>query len=340
MSIRFAAIGLSHNHIFNMVNSLLAANAELVWFWGDEPERIQDFAGRYPQATLARSMAEILEDASIGLIVSAAIPMQRPELGILAMRHKKDFLCAKPGFTTLTQLEQVKAVQQTTQRFYGVYFGERFGNEATVKAGELVQSGAIGRVIQTVGFGPHKLLGHVARPDWTFQRATVGGILNDLASHQIDQFLFFTGSTSAQIASAHVGNMYFSQYPNLEDFGDLHLRSDNAVGYIRVDWLTPQGLPTWGDVRLFIYGTDGYLEVRKNYDLGGSGSSNRLFLVDGQQIQAIDCSQGELPFGKQFVFDLQHRTETAMTQAHCFLTSELALLAQQQAIILNAPSPR
>ena len=330
MSIRFAAIGLNHYHIYNMIDCLLPAGAELVSFFSDEPEHIDMFSQRYPQVTLARSVAEILEDPTIHLVTSAAVPDLRAPLGIRVMQHDKDYLCAKPAITTLDQLAEARRVQAESGRRYVVYFGERFGNGATIRAGELVQAGTIGRVVQTVGFGPHRLLGHVPRPDWTFQRPRFGGIINDLASHQIDQFLYFTGRTSADILAARTANVKFSQYPDFEDFGELLLQSGQASGYIRVDWLTPDGLPTWGDVRLFLLGTDGYMEIRKNCDVGGRDGDNHLFLVDQQGVHYLDCANEPLPFGAQLVHDLEHRSETAVTQAHVFTVCELALKAQMK----------
>jgi predicted dehydrogenase len=330
MSIRFAAIGLNHNHIYGAVNHLLKAGAELVWFYATEPELIAEFAQKYPQAKLARSTEEILEDERIQLVAGASIPDERAPLGIRVMQHGKDYLTDKPGFTTLEQLAQVRRVQAETGRIYSVYFGERFDNGATLKAAELVQGGAIGRIIQTVGFGPHKL-GVVPRPAWFFEHKHFGGILNDLASHQADQFLYFTGSTSAEVISAQIGNINHPQYPELDDFGDLILRSDKGTGYIRVDWFTPNGLNTWGDGRLFLLGTEGYIEVRKNTDLGGRPGGNHLFLVDQQGMRYIDCNGIPLTFGQQLVSDVLNRTDTAMSQAHCFLASELVLQAQAQA---------
>ena len=330
MIIRFAVVGLSHNHIYGMTQQLLQEGAELVWLHDTQPQRISEFSQQYSQAELARSIDEILEDKSIHLIASAIDPDQRAGLGIRVMQQGKDFLCAKPGFTTLEQLAQVKQVQSQTQHKYAVYFSERLANKATIKAGELVHDGAIGHVIQTVGFGPHQL-GQRTRPEWTYLREQHGGILNDLASHQIDQFLHFTGSTDASIVAAHIGNFNHPQYPKMDDFGDLTLRSDHATGYCRVDWLTPQGLGTWGDVRLFILGTTGTIEIRKNCDLGRSISSNHLFLVDQQQTKVIDCSDVGLPYASQLIGDILNRTEIAMTQSHCFLTSELALMAEAQA---------
>ena len=340
MSIRFAAIGLSHNHIYNQADVLLNAGAELVTFWGAEPERAAAFAEKYPQAKQAREIDEILEDPTIHLIASAIIPNERAALGVRAMQHGKDFSSAKPAFTTLEQLAEARRVQAQTGRIYAVHFGERLDNRATVKAGELVQAGAIGQVIQTVGFGPHRLLGHIPRDAWAFDKQYFGGILNDLACHQIDQFLFFTGSASATIVHSQVGNFHFPQYPNFEDFGDLSIRSDRATGYVRVDWLTPRGLDTWGDVRLFLLGTEGYMEIRKTIDLSGRPGTDHLFVVDQHSTRYVDCTDVELPYGRQLVCDVLNRTQTAMNQELCFLASELSLIAQNEAVSLKQELPQ
>ena len=329
-SIRFSVIGINHGHIYQQVNALLGAGAELVSFYAQEPDLIANFSRTYPQARLARSAQEILEDESIHLIASAAIPNERAPLGIAAMQHGKDFMSDKPGFTTLEQLAEARRVQAETRRIYSIYFGERFENAATIKAGELARAGAIGKVVQTIGLGPHRT-NLPSRPDWFFRRAQYGGILNDIASHQVDQFLFFTGSTRAEVVASQVANYKHPQYPELEDFGDMILRGDGGTGYIRVDWYTPDGLGVWGDVRLFVLGTEGYLEVRKYCDLAGRPGENHLFLVDHKGVHHVDCSQVELIGGRLLVNDVLNRTETLMPQAHCFLVSELALQAEAQA---------
>jgi predicted dehydrogenase len=309
-TIRFSAIGLNHGHIYGQVGALLQAGAE-----------------SYPQARLARSADEILEDETIHLVASAAIPCERAPLGITVMKHGKDFMSDKPGFTTLAQLAEARRVQAQTGRIYSIYFSERLGNRATVKAGELVQTGAIGQVVQTVGLGPHRI-GLYDRPDWFFRREQYGGILTDIGSHQVDQFLFFTGSTQAEVVASQVANYKHPQHPELEDLGDIVLQSDRGTGYIRVDWYTPDGLPTWGDGRLFILGTEGYIELRKYCDIAGRPGGDHLFLVNHKGMHYIDCSDVEMPYGRQLLDDVRNRTETAMLQSHCFLASELALNAQ------------
>lgn len=328
--VRFGVIGLNHEHIYGMVQMLQAAGAELVSFYAPEPELAAPFAERFPAAQRAATQAAILEDPTIHLITSAAIPDERAALGVAAMRHGKDFLSDKPGFTSLDQLAEARRVQAETGKFYAVFYSERFENAATVRAGELVKAGAIGRPLQTIGLGPHRLR-PTTRPDWFFDAPRFGGIINDIAAHQMDQFLFFTGSQRAAIVAAQVGNLAHPQWPGFEDFGDVMLRGDGGTGYVRVDWFTPDGLTSWGDTRLTVIGTEGYIEIRKNVDIAGRPGANHLFLIDGQETRYIDSSRVELPFGRLFLADILARTETAMTQAHSFLASELALRAQAAA---------
>jgi predicted dehydrogenase len=332
--LRFSAIGLTHNHILGQVNLLQRAGAMLVSFYDEDPELAARFGQVYPQAELVRAPAEILEDATIPLVVSAGIPVDRAPLGIEVMQHGKDYMTDKPGFTTLEQLAEARRVQKETGQIYSICFSEHFEVRSAVYAGELIQAGAIGKVVQTIGQGPHLARLHT-REEYFFQREKYGGILCDIASHQFDQFLFFTGSTQAEIVSSQVGNFKYPQYPGLEDFGDCTVRGNGGLGYVRVDWYTPNGLPVWGDGRCTILGTEGYIELRKYIDIAGRPGGEHLFLVDQKGIQYIDCSDKDLPYGRQLIHDVYHRTETTMTQTHCFLASELALKAQAGATRLG-----
>ena len=328
--LRFAVIGINHSHINSQVNAVLRGGGELVSVFAKEPDLLAGFTKTFPQAKPARSENEVLEDTSIQLVLSSGIPVERAPLGVRVMQHGKDYMADKPGITTLDQLAEVRKVQAETKRIYSIMYSERFENRATVKAGELVKAGAIGQVIQTIGLGPHRIT-PASRPEWFWHKEQFGGILCDIASHQADQFLFFTGSTSGSVVSSQVANVRHPDKPGFEDFGDATLRGNRGTGYIRVDWFTPDGLSTWGDGRLTILGTDGFIEIRKNVDIGGREGPSHLFLVDQKQTRYIETKDVELPYGAALVNDVVNRTDTAMTQAHCFLATELMLTAQAKA---------
>lgn len=332
--IRFSVIGINHDHIHGQVAATIRGGGEFVAFYAKEPELAAAFAKRYPNVKQARSQQEVLDDESIQLVVGAAIPADRAPLGIAVMQHGKDYMSDKPGITSLAQLAEVRRVQRQTKKIYSIMYSERFENRSTVKAGELIKAGAIGKVLQTTGLGPHRM-NVKSRPQWFFDRKYFGGIICDIASHQFDQFLFFTGSTRATIVASQVGNLHHPQYPKFEDFGDTMIRGDGGTGYIRVDWFTPDGLSTWGDGRLTIIGSDGFIELRKYVDVAGRNGGDHLFLTDQKETRYFDCSKEPLPYGQQLVDDILNRTETAMTQRHCFLATELALRAQQQAQVIT-----
>ncbi len=329
--IRFSVISINHNHIYSMIGAVVRGGGQMVSFYAKEPDLAADFAKRFPQVKMAASEEEILNDPTIQVVLSSGIPVDRAPLGIRVMKHGKDYLVDKPGITTLEQLAEARKVQKETGRIYSIMFSERFENKATVKAGELVKAGAIGTVLQTVILAPHRM-SPKTRPEWFFDKKKYGGVICDIGSHQFDQFLYFTGSTSAEVVASQVGNLHNPQYPGLEDFGDIMLHGNGGAGYIRVDWFTPDGLNTWGDGRLTILGSDGYIEVRKNIDIATDHKGgNHLYMVNQKETKYIDCNSEPLPFGEQFVNDVLNRTETAMPQAHCFLATELALKAQKNA---------
>jgi predicted dehydrogenase len=319
--IKFSVIGINHAHIYGQVNAVIRGGGQLVSLYAKEADLVAEFTKRFPQVKVAGSEKEILEDKSIQLILSSAIPVDRAGIGIRAMQHGKDYMSDKPGITSLEQLEEVRKVQKQTSRIYSIMYSERFENKATVKAGELVKEGAIGNVIQTVIMAPHRMSAK-DRPQWFFDKKYFGGVITDIGSHQFDQFLYFTNSDKADIIASQVGNVAHPQYPQFEDFGDIMLRGNGGTGYIRVDWFTPDGLKTWGDGRLTILGTKGYIEVRKNIDIALHPNGNHLYVVNDKDTQYIDCNNVELPYGKQLVDDVINRTETAMTQHHCFLATE------------------
>jgi predicted dehydrogenase len=256
-----------------------------------------------------------------------------PMIACRVMSAGKDYFTDKTPFTALAQLDEARRVVAATGRKYAVYFSERLHVESAMYATDLVAAGAIGRVINVIGLGPHRLGAPSSRPAWFYQKAKYGGILCDIGSHQFEQFLTFTGATDATVTSAAVANYAHPDTPELEDFGEATLVGDNgATNYIRVDWFTPNGLRTWGDGRMVILGTEGYIELRKYVDIGRDSGGNQVFLVDGKGEHHLNVT-GKVGFRffGELILDCLHRTERAMTQAHAFKAAELCLKAQAAA---------
>lgn len=327
-----AAVGMDHGHIYGMTGSLIDAGATLKWAYDPDPKKLEAFLRRYPMAKAASSEEEVLSDPEVKLVAAACVTSERAALGIRVMKAGKDYFVDKAPLTTLEQLAEVRKTVAETGQKYMVCYSERLQNEAAIYAGNLIEAGEIGRVIQVIGTGPHRLSAP-SRPDWFFIKKYYGGILCDIGSHQIEQFLHFTGAKSAKIVNAKIGNYNHPEYPELDDFGDATLVADNgATAYFRVDWFTPDGLGTWGDGRTIILGTEGYIELRKYIDIAKERSGNHVFWANKSGEHYVNASgKVGFPYFGKLILDCINRTETAMTQEHALLAAELCVRCQLEA---------
>lgn len=334
---QFSAAGLDHGHIFGMTQGLLDAGGELVAVHDPDPAKVKAYREKFPQAKAAASFEELLADESTQMIISAAVPSQRGPIGLKVQDAGKHYMADKAPFTTMEQLEAARSKVAETGLRWAVCYSERVQNEAAVHAGTLINSGAIGRVLQVIGMGPHRI-SVPSRPAWFFQKEHYGGILTDIGSHQIEQFLYFSGAKSAKVLHSKVANYNHPDYPELEDFGDATLVADNgATNYFRVDWFTPDGLGTWGDGRTFILGTEGYIELRKYIDVARDPDGDHLYLVNGEGEQHI-AVHGKVgfPYFGELIRDCIEGTDKAMPQEHTFLAAELCMQAQLNAQVVGA----
>jgi len=338
MAFDFAVSGINHNHIYGQVDVMLDAGCRLTAFFAPEDDLAAAFAKAYPQARRVAEEREILDDPAVRLVVGAGIPGERAGMALRAMRAGKDVMVDKPGCTTPEQLADLKRAVADTGRIWSVCYSEHFLQKATVAAARLVAEGAIGRVVNTVGLGPHRVGLH-ERPAWFWDTRRGGEILVDIASHQFAQFLHFTGSESARVLQAVEANFDHPEREGWNDYGHAVVASEHATGFIRVDWMTAAGSPAWGDGRLFLMGTGGNIELRKYMDTEGRPGGDHLFLTDGAGTRYVDCSGVELDYGARLRDDVLNRTETAQGQARCFLAMELALEAHRVAVPLAGTRP-
>ena len=332
----FSAAYLNHGHIYGMTNGLLEAGATLKYVYDPDQALVDKFLDQFPNATQVGSYDVILQDEEIDLVASAAIPSDRPAVGFKAMRSGKDYFCDKPPFTTLEQIEEARSVIEETGKKYAVYYAEYLHVEGAIFASQLIDRGAIGRVVQILGTGPHRL-NAPHRPAWFFEREKYGGILCDIGSHQVYQLLVFADVDDARVVHSQIGNFNNPDHPGLDDFGDCTLVAENgSTMYFRVDWFTPDGLSTWGDGRTFILGTEGYIELRKYVDITRSEGGGHVFLVnkDGEQYFNVAGKIG-YPFFGELILDCMNRTENAQSQHRALLAAELSVKAQMNATVIK-----
>jgi len=305
---KFGVIGIDHGHVYMMINNLLAVpGVECVGYYTDLPTLEAQMTRAFPNIPLARSDGELLERNDVDLIVSASVPNDRAPLAIRAMNHGKDFFGDAPFPTTLEHLDLLESTQTRTKKSVFIYLRERLLSRAEQLAARLVRAGEIGRPVNFIGLEPHKLMaGH--RPSWQFKKLLSGGILNELGVHVLDSFCFLTGQ-AVKTGRARVGNVANPDEYDFQDFGDITFQgTSGTTGYARVDWLTPETLPSFGDLRCMVVGTEGYLEVRKKIDLAVDNNrytgDQLLICSKNRAPERVDCRHIPITFHEQLVQDV------------------------------------
>jgi predicted dehydrogenase len=331
MTVRVGVNGLDHGHVFEIVDRLVKAGAEVAGHVSDG-----GYLGHWEKwQPESRPMAydDMLADGSIDLIVTAAVPNRRAEIALAAIAAGKHVVTDKPGLTTMDQLDEIRAaVADRPGRPWTVLFTERYENRAIAEAVRLARAGAVGRIVHVIGAGPHTM-GASRRPDWFWDPVATGGILVDIGSHQVDQFLTVTDLTAADVSvvAAAVGNVASPDHPAMEDIGSMTLAGPGVVSDHRLDYLTAKGLGTWGDCRLTIVGVDGTIEARANVDVAGADGAEHLIVVDHEGTRRVDVSDVVVDWGEQLLADLADDGQRLMTQQHAIAVTDVCLRAQAAA---------
>ena len=327
--VRFAAIGLDHRHVYDLTAGLLAAGAVCAGHDPDtsDPRVLAGFRKRFPDVP-AVPRERLLDDRSIDFIVLCAVPRDRSALAIEAMRRGKDVMVDKPGVTTQEQLVAVEDVARETGRIWSVCLG-RLTSPSVQAALAVARSGELGRLVSVTSLAPHRL-NRALRPAWFFERDAYGGIINDLGVHSIDQFVAFAGTSDVAIVSSVIG-CFGTPPPGFEDFAEITVRGPTMTGTMRLDWFTPDGLEDWGDGRLFLVGTEGTLELRKNIDIEGRAGGEHMFVANRQRTRYQDCSLEPVSYYRDFLDDVRERTGRMLDGGRVFSVCRLALRCQATA---------
>lgn len=333
-TLRIGVVGIEHLHLFEMVDGLVGVGAETVCHAADDGPLTPMYEG-WRTDSERRPVDAVVGDDSLDLVVLAGVPADRGGHAVAALRAGRHVLTAKPGVTTFGDLAAVEHAVAETGRRWWVFFSERLCNRAVAEAVRLVHAGAIGRPVAVLGTAPHTLAA-AGRPAWFFDRASNGGILVDLAAHQADQLLAIAGPGVTEVAAATVANVATPDHHELQDLGRMSLRHTTVDDHVvlsdhHVDWLSPAGLGTWGDVRLTVTGTTGTIEVRSNIDVTGVPGGEHLIVVDGDGARRVDCSAVALDWAERLRSDIADGTDTFVGQDHTFAACSLALTAQSHA---------
>jgi len=110
---------------------------------------------------------------------------------------------------------------------------------------------------------------------------------------------------------------------------------------VRVDWFTPDALPTWGDIRQLLVGTEGTLEIRSTISMGSADAKPALFLTTrSSPPEQVDAEDVDTAWAPQLVADIREGVNRLMPHVETFPALHAVLEMQREAERIGPQDPR
>jgi predicted dehydrogenase len=316
---RIAVAGAAHPHVDYALDEI-GRNPDYRLVAVADPDR--ELAAKWAAPYGAQVFTDhrtMLDAVEADVVVTAGVYGDRGRTVVDALRAGCHVLADKPLCTTLDDLEAITAAARETGRHVVLMLEKRYYPE-TLAALELVRAGTLGEITGVLSSAPHKL-NRSARPGWFFDRAGYGGILADLAVHDIDAALLFTGLTAGTVRGDIAGTV-----PGTDGFapyGVATLASAGVLVTAEVSWMTPAASAVHGDYRMRLIGTRGTAELLW---------ARRRLVVTTDEDTTYDAPLGDgLRPARLPLRALADGAEPDISTAHSLLATRLALLAQRSA---------
>jgi predicted dehydrogenase len=271
---------------------------------------------------------EMLDSEDLRAVVLVNARQQRAQVAAKCLRRGIHVLADKPLCMHLSDVAKLRKATAREDATLFLYLTERY-NPPVYTLLNLVEQDVLGQVASFTSFRPHKLMKD-SRPSWFWNRDTNGGVLVDLAIHDVDIFRKLTGARIEEIYAIQA-NVSTKKYPAFEDIGHMMLKTANGVvGLFRADWLTPAGENIHGDCRYFVVGDKGWAEVHTSGGLAEKGAGNVRIVTDVSGPSHVSLMEPKTTIFEDFVAAAKG-ARPAISTDDILRASELVLLGRRSA---------
>ncbi|MGQ9632259.1 MAG: Gfo/Idh/MocA family protein [bacterium] len=319
---KFGIIGCQHGHIAQFIDEMLAIpGTEFLGIVEDDPWLAESLSRRYDVPLLERR--EDLLNLGVELVGSSARNDLKADLICYCLGRGLHVMVDKPLVITLGDLGRVMSAVEGSRAQLGLMLTERF-NPPIAHLKNLIDRGELGRIVHFTILKPHKIVAST-RPPWHFVKSQNGGIIADLAIHDVDLLRWYLG---CEVKSFHA---YESQYtlldkPAFSDNAEIFLIMENgATAFLRPDWLMPDAYPTWGDGRIFCVGTEGCAEIRTTGDPFAGTPGELIVTTNKSAPRKITPDPVGRNLAQDFIDRIEGRGICLLTHSEIFKSTETTL---------------
>lgn len=329
----FSIIGCQHGHIRVFIQTMLEMGYRCVGLYEEPGESLrlaENLSIKYDIPLLKR-MEEALAP-EVELVGCAAVNSRKIGIVEACERTGKHIMLDKPAVTNRDGLERLRKAIERGRIEIGMMLTQRF-SPAVFTLKRCMEEGTLGKPVSIAMRKPHRL-GAAERPDWFFDRALSGGIIQDLLVHDLDLLRWLT-DTEISDAQGYVSKSMLPEHASFYDAAQLSVTmEDGLVAQLYADWHTPDGSWTWGDCRIFVTGTEGSAELRLQGDPLVSREPVFLLTTRSQELHQVPLLRPPVGTIKDFV----NRTEgitSILSGEDVLMASSAAVFADERAETIN-----
>ncbi len=328
-NIRFGIAGIKHFHILEFAKGMnQIPGSEFVGFYEDDEALRKTYEHEFGVKGYA-NLESFVDSANPEIVGVAVENAKKSEVITRLVGLGCHVLADKPLVTDLKQLDEIENSACVHDRQIGLMLLERY-HAPTFTIHKMLQEGTLGALVSFIAIAPHKLKPD-GRPTWMFDPGLYGGVLNDLAIHNIDIATWLWNDLPVSVTASE-GCLRFKQFDGFTDHAGVFLEfADTSTAMIRVDWMTPEMFPSHGDGRQFYEATEGTIEVIAAPDIHTLGQGTIQFDSWKDTRKRLTPIAPEVTLYKEFVNLCRGQNEAILQPADGFRSTRITLYARHAA---------
>lgn len=295
---QFSVIGCQHAHIGIFISEMLELGYSCAGIYDEEDSKLPRSLSDQFGIPLVRNKEALLGD-SVVVVGCAALNNEKIDVLEMCESRGKHVMVDKPAVVDSEGLQRLKAIVERGSIQIGMLLTERF-HPAIYALKKQIEQGAIGDIVSIGMRKPHRL-DAANRPEWFFSKQQSGGILIDLLVHDFDLLRWLTGK-EIESFGGFVGKTILPEKPSFYNSATVQLLMEGSIAcQLYADWHTPVGSWTWGDGRIFVTGTESFVELRLHGDPSVGPDPVVIRSTNGNSVEMLTAMQAPCSITEDFM---------------------------------------
>ncbi len=322
---RAAILGLG-GHIEQILSARKTTpGLEIQALWDSDPNllrRVGESAGVPPERRYTDPHA-LLDREKLDVAGVCGVDGDRPALVLECIKRGLHVIAEKPLTNQWADLRKIRAALKQNPKVHLTMLLEMRYGGAFMAMRRVVDSGALGDVVQMNGQKSYVFAENPPRPAWMRNKATFSGTIPYIGIHLVDLMRYTGKQDPVEVAAfqAHIGQ---PEAGDMENTASVTMRlSGGGTADFHLDYLRPANAGSHGDDRLRLVGTRGIIEYMGNAI---------TLMTDQEKLHTIQPEPRRLSLVSDFLASIAGSQTPLLTLDDIFKANEIVIAARDAAV--------